>query len=582
MARVIPGSDIKELYDERNIYSSNIQGDDYKVRRSANDANLDPRANSFWQKQVIDKMSLAARIWKNKKPCWQDHFKRSKKQFQYGTSWDGAVYKTLTGYKLAINMLMQTLGNFDGNFYDPDCFCITPVDMLGYIHDSHYRLEVKHFKPVEYIYDETKRPCRYAWKDEQDKDPFCSATKPYQGYYETCRLSAPYVAERNNSGYAFVSELSALKYVVGWFPFYLIPNDVIWQYPIYVWNSPYWMWNERTRNEMPYGDTFTRVLELRLKDPSNSDVLCNHGYLGLNLMWGGDNLDAEVVYTHNSPTWDLWYGNNFLGTYGSGSGSQVTKYLNIPKEPYSPTSASPLRFNDALQLPKLSWQPEWYPQGKLTEARLLGNSFSRQRGFECVYGQITQRFVTDDYIHFHPFTNEPQIKLNIWGYHYDTRGFQSWYPWGGFFFYACEDDWTCHNIASPATVWATDGSRMEICISNDLLYGDYKNFQVVWFNTAYNYWDNYVYTMFGDPICETDVNENGCPMPAVGQRGLFFVEKNKPFELKDPCCRCPEYFPPDCTVLPRCPGLGGKALLNNDCYIVQSASPRYLVYDHLH
>ena len=69
MARVFPGSDFQDIYAARNIVSGNIQGDDYKVRRSANDSNLDPRANSEWQDKIIDAMSLAARIWKNKRNC---------------------------------------------------------------------------------------------------------------------------------------------------------------------------------------------------------------------------------------------------------------------------------------------------------------------------------------------------------------------------------------------------------------------------------------------------------------------------------------------------------------------------------
>ena len=156
MARVFPGSDFKDVYDARNIYTTNIQGDDYKVRRSANDSNLDPRTNSEFQNKIIDAFSLASRIWKNKRECWKDHFRRGHKIFRYNELGAQTLEKDLSGYHLAMNILIQTLKTDKGEYYDPNCFCITPTDLFGEPLNTYSVLDILQKSKIDYEYREKK------------------------------------------------------------------------------------------------------------------------------------------------------------------------------------------------------------------------------------------------------------------------------------------------------------------------------------------------------------------------------------------------------------------------------------------
>jgi hypothetical protein len=596
MARVYPGEDFRDIYDIRGIYSSDIQGDDYKVRRTANDMNLDRRTNSEWQKQVIDRFSLASRIYGNKKPCWIDHFKRATKKINYAPKGSDDIFKTLTGYKLSINTLINSLKNMDGTFYNPECFCITPCDIFGDPMNQYSRLEIDMNRIIHYIYDEKKLTYDMKQSDEDRYDKFCSAVDSKDQFPEKMILRTAGCIPRDNSQYNYKRDIWLINKLIMWPYFQFVPVDGVPNYPFDFWDYEFFTYQKVDESQLPLQDGSMRGLVATLGYPYSGTSLCDLGNLQITIFYSPFSLSASIQYTNGSPFFDIYYAGRLLGRYGSGCGDVFTEQLDVSQDLLTEPITDSMFWNVRTDPVIESYQPSLYPPGKLQEGRLVSTTPLGDKTGDCMWDTLEQVWEVQDPVTLTRFVPNVYFKLNVWGYTFHDSGFQEWYPYGAFKFYASSDGEDWHGVPRTLIVYSLDGTQREFCFGHTNeehnLSGDFKFFKTVMYTTANAVWKDHAGTMFGDPQCEPCELDSECFKPCNNQRGFFVLEKAKEFQTRDVSCRCPEDSCPgefpisganDCTRFPlkRCPENPYKVLLGDDCYPCIGPNMSGLVYDRL-
>jgi len=594
MARVFPGSDFQDIYAARNIVSGNIQGDDYKVRRSANDSNLDPRANSEWQDKIIDAMSLAARIWKNKRNCWKDHFKRASKTFKYNTGDPNSPERVLSGYQLAINMIMKTLKTGGVEFYDPECFCITPTDLFGDPLNVYSVLDIIEKKDLTYEYKEKKLTYDVLQPAEQQFDKFCSAVAGDPKFLEKCLLTSSGCVPRDNLVPGSFRDLNVIKNIVQWPNLKFERVDGLGDAQFGFWNTENFIYEKLRTEDLPVTDGSMRGYKLTLTDPYHFQSLCSLGNLQVTLYTQYENIFGDIQYSNTAPFYDLYYGDTVIGRYGGGGGVLFWDSLNLNQDFNSSPSARRLKFNESINPVIPGYQHWMYPPGKLSEARLTKIELGPKVSEFCQWDRIRQYWRTSDPIHFDRGDPSVQIKFNIWGYSRAPDLPFQWWPYGALSLYASSDGVNYHLMHPTPFRQILDGERHTYCFGTTQgelsITGDFSYFMTQIYTSPVAV--NYCGTFLGDPMCRPCPIDEVCLGPCIGQRGLFFLEKNKEFETKPVACRCPEFScpiefpetgPNGCTLsnIRRCPDDHRWALIGDECVPCVGASRHGLVYDFL-
>lgn len=592
MARVYKGSDFQEVYDARNIYNSNIEGDNYAVRRSANDQNLDPRSSSFWQKDVVDKMGLSARIWKNKKECWKDHFKRSKKTFSYGDRWDTPVEKVLSGYQLAINLLMGSLDFRNSSYYDPKCFCITPCDIFGEPLNLNSRLLIDYADKLDYFYDETKLTFQPGPGGVPVIEKFCSSITEGGLVYNYSDLRSQYCITRSNNAGSGHRGFDSINKIVQWFDIVFSSVDNIFEGTFGIWDNTKFIYRKIPDADIPEEYAGSRGVEIRLSSPLSAGSLCCRSSLYIILYYSASGCKGFINHTGSAPFYDISVGGGVVGRFGAGCGSSRVEPFDINWDYLINSTPNLLGLNEYVFPVIPGFQPHQYPPGKLTEARLAGIEWGDKREYyqdwmgqvhedRCTFSYILQYWETPELIHFDLDDRTPGVKYNVHTNSYHSGGFQEWYPWGAISLLGSVDGISYIRLSGVQDFIQMDGVNNEFCWTNWLADGDFKHFATIINTSAFYGGGGYNNSYLGDPTCQSGSDDcgNSCPLP--GQRGLFFLEKDKDFIMKNPSCRCPEDSSPAKIPLAPCPGDSSKLILGDDCISWIPASSAGLVYDYL-
>lgn len=582
MAKVYPGSDFQDIYSARGIVSTHLQGDDFKVRRSANDKNLDPRANSEWQQKIIDNFSLASRIWKNKQNCWKDHFKRSKKTFEYSATEGVSLKKELSGYKLAINMLLSSLSGGSSGFYDPPCFCITPTDLFGDPHTSFSRLMIEYNKPVEYAYDEIKQTLRGEFVDNAGLDRFCSATLPIFEEYDKCLLNTLGCVSRDNKRFMDYRALDTINKIVMWPDIRFKPVDDFIHGDFGLHNYEYWIYRKKRPDELDPSDPTKRGFEAVLQWPYYRNDLCCRKNIIIDLYYGYYTFQGSVTGTNQPPFFDVYQGDNFIGRVGNGCGGTISHAIpNVPSDMSQPSSLK-FSFHENLYPVVDGWQPHQYPPGKLYEARLSEIQLGPLHPYTCAYNHIVHVFKTSEPVWFDIDRNIPFMKFNLHSRYYYPPYLSHWYPYGAIWPYAVDDVGNWWPLIFPGNNIEINGNQWEYCFRNLSFDGLVDTF-VLYERSSPGPWvGSCVRSFIGDSMCEADKGACKEPIPKPGQRGFWLLDPTRDFQITDPCCRCPEEYCPKCIkTLPKCPDTNNLFRVGNECLPCEGASSQYHVYDYL-
>lgn len=597
MARVFPGKDFEDVYNARNIYTSNIQGDDYKVRRSANDSNLDPRTNTEFQNKIIDAFSIASRIWKNKRECWKDHFRRGHKIFRYNELGAQTLEKDLSGYHLAMNILIQTLKTDKGEYYDPQCFCITPTDMFGEPLNTYSILDIMQHSKIDYSYQAKKLTFDVLQPEGQQYNRFRSAVDPNARTFTKCLLSSVGSISRDNCKANSNRDISLIKNIVQWPNIRFEPVDDSLHTGFGIWENDYFTYFKIPTEDLPITDGSMRGYQITLGYPFSGDSLCDLGNLQITYFTQYEKIAGIIQYSNNPPFYDVFYGNALLGRFGSGGGSLQTQILNF-NDNFLDGSPNALSFNDYIYPVDAGYQPNMYPPGKLTECRLLSVEPVGNKVGRCQWEAIRQYWDAGTTIDFHHGDPTVLAKFNPWRISgCDDGSIFCRFPNGAIIYmYGSNDMQNWDVLMGLNQRWPFNSSATPICVGYSQYHFPY--------DVSYRYFMTYVSstdfwlgggkcgTLIGDTLCEPTPIDAECLGPAVGGRGLFFLEKLKPFEAKPVACRCPEFpcpgefplsGPNGCTLsnIKRCPDDPAKAIIGDTCVECVGAKPTGLVYDYL-
>lgn len=596
MARVFPGQDFQDVYDARKIYTTNIQGDDYKVRRSANDSNLDPRTNSEYQKKIVDAFSLASRIWKNKKECWKDHFRRGNKIFRYNEVGPGYYEQNLSGYQLAMNILIQTLKTDNNEFYDPACFCITPTDLFGEPLNTYSILDILQKDKIDYQYREKKLTYDALQPEGEQYNRFRSAIYPNVKELMKCILTSPGCIPRDNEGSYGFRDITLVKNIVQWPNLWFVPVDDVPPYSFGIWKHENFTYQPIPLSDLPVQDGSMRGVIITLAPLRKDAPLCSLFNLNITLYYSYDQMSGHITHTNASPFYDIYLGDDLVGRFGAGGGGQYVVPLPFTQNFLDNPSKRRIGWNEAPYPVVAGYQPQMYPPGKITEARLTGWEFPGGKTGECVWHTIRQYWQTDEPVEIIGGTRNTQFKVNIWGYNRGPDHPHNFYPWGLMRIYGMQDDGQYHRLHLAEKLYEFDGVKRTYCSRDhyDEFYGYFNTnkFLTEIVTGPSHIATGWAGTFLGDPQCIPFLIDDQCYGPNFGTRGLIFIERHKEFERKPVSCRCPEDFcPPEfpeyganpCTRFPvkRCPDDPSKVILGDQCVECIGPSRRGLIYDYL-
>lgn len=433
-------------------------------------ADSDKRMGSEYQKEIIEDMGTAAKIWKNKPACWQDHFRRSKKEQSYGFSMDPQYGTTLSGYNLAIQLLMDSLGKKDGEYYNPDCFCIHPTDFLGQTLPMRSRFRLIQPKPANYVYDETHLLEYYEGERKRIYNPFISAAiieygRGCEAYLET-DMCTPLIED---TGWWSV-DIGNVRYPAQYFPIKLKPVDGAYPYDIPITDKYKWIYTalgtlakggysgymrkinitdeDIGTDEVGSGLTPIKGIFCEFVDPTNEGSLCGVSNVALQLIYSAAGLSIASYATNQPPWWDVCYGETPLFRIGSGFGEPTGSGYSISYKEYKNYElGSHGLHNPPPKLPQ--HLQDYHPlEGVVIEAPLpnvvCGDACSEYDPPPGCGAGSGENICPDNYAwnsityYYHlgkPIPTDwklhsPQLMVTLKNICYDSRGFQNWYPWG--------------------------------------------------------------------------------------------------------------------------------------------------------
>lgn len=592
MVRVIPITTNREILKDKGTSSSNLGGDEYFYASKVTRSNIDPRAKSSEQDKLMNNFGTAANIYHQKPGCWQDHFKRSEKIVHYNLGYIGSKthpgIKRKSGYNLAMQMLTDTLKKGDGNYYNPECFCIQPLDHLGEVSNVYAQLNIDYSRPVKYFYLEEILPVEYKGSADPIYETFKSAVSPGNIVYDTCDLLSEYCFCRDNTLPRSQVDISTVQKIPMWPAFKLRFERGGGWYNIYSWQTDKLVYQKVPRDELPSESPQMRGYEIRPGSYYWQNDLCCRSHFYIRWHQAPGHFSGYINHTGVAPYVYVDLGDQFLGRFGVGCGGSVRYPLQPDYSGLERQQNHLMEWNAAVNPAPYGYQPHNYPTGKLSEARLVGISYGPPNSSCTHYRWIDQFWQTDDPIHFDNDRRTPIVKANVWGFGCHYGGFQEWMPCGGLKIFAIgPGGQEMALMQSGGFINMNEGQR-EYCYTHwrqsPGSVGDYSLFRTR-IQTGPITWSScYTHTFLGDGTCLPDTGPCNDAIPFANQRGLFFLEKTKPFKMRDPCCRCPEEKPPKCCKQPPCPKEGlfsKKKKIWTECKVCQGASPYGFVYDNL-
>lgn len=478
MVRVEPGIKDNEINKKRGVTSSSIEGDAIFIRRAAAAAPTNPRSSEFWKTNIDQTFYTATQVWKNARGCWQDHFYRSKKTFEYGHSMDGKWYKTLTGYQLGLNMLIQTLSLQNGKYYHPDCFCIHPVDPVGekYHLPSHLRIGQTH--PVQYAYDETHDLEKYENYELKKRFPFTSATELKYGFEKCMELKTPFTIPRKESGMWWELDPSAIRDYPSWFPLYLQETDVAFPNKYYLYDCCKWKFGGGGIVGFVDPQTPIKMVSASFNVPSSSVSQCGRGFLKIQMYYYPGTLQLIIMSTDVGPFYDLYFGDKLIGRFGCGDGVEKRLIHYITYEDDENTDKGTMSWSEHTKpCPKGSTKCNTieYP---VKTWPLVATIYGRECEAPGGFGSIKYIFKNPGDVYFNLTGANVEFRLTASNVIYDERGFQNWFPYGACWFSAGNDPNNLSLLTPGWPYWVLNPVERSICFNNEWLDGYVDYFAV--------------------------------------------------------------------------------------------------------
>lgn len=525
MVTVIPGSDLLDLYAKRNIVSTNVEGDGFFVRRSANDSVPDPRSNSFWQKDVQDRLGLASKIWKNKPGCWQDFFKRSKKRYKYSTQAKADYFKELSGYQLAMNVLISSIDFRTGTYFDPKCFCLNVVDPVGQNMPTWANLHLETDKQCNFVYDEYHKLMEYVDDRRVSHFRFCSASafSPISG--GVAKLTNQFSIPRNRDGGWWGMDLHKIKDIPSWFPLKMKTVDLAFPIEYFLYHKERWIFEQLD----PIYTSDEREPLNRFKctwvDPSYCNSLCNYGAISFIITYNSFKCIIEATYSDGDPKYDVYFGDILLGRMGAGVQSQNPLKVEVSPNQFNSMDIPPISFEDYTEVPPRGRQPYHTPVGKVTTVTADDIVYTEVPRNSCTQYFTDVYFHTDDYISFDGAIDSPQIRFGVFHVDENPPSFMSGYPKYGYPILCAGKDKDPAPLFSVSYSWGNFYvGQLEHCARNLYYTGNYNNFIIRIQNTD-PFWNGITRTMIGEPGTEPDPV---CPhRPKIENVKISFLEYNK-------------------------------------------------------
>jgi len=444
---------------------------------------VDRRNGSEFQKEIINDMGTAAKIWKNKPGCWQDHFRRSYRSQSYGFTMDPTYGTNLTGYNLAIQVLMDTLKDKNGDYYNPPCFCIVPRDWVDEPVHTRTGFEYSTSGVLEYMYSAIKRPDNYVGCLNLGKDPFISAAYSnvslLKGLFLATSWSQPRTTHLASDGW----DWKDFKEPVMWPPIYIVEEGEYWKTGVRVWDCCNFRWVKRGPCDCSADGGLIKCIDGFYVPSQLGETLCGRERAKFRFKYDEYSMSLAVISTGGPPYKDIYLEDEYLGTIGLGWGEGKmagggwgysnplkNKFIDIQlfehKEPcpYGRTPCnSPWGKQFALDSPEYTRvQPCADPIG----ARSHNYIYQMPSGVE---GSIAK--------------NSPEFRITVNGPFYDDQGYQNWYPYGGIRIYVSPDKINWYPLFTGIVAVTCLGGITEYCYSN-WTYNGPINWVYMWISNS--------------------------------------------------------------------------------------------------
>lgn len=558
MVKVTPGSQDSDSNKARGITSTTINGTVAYYKSIASNPDGDLRARDTYQKDVTDVFTKATKIYKDWPDCVKDHFERGYVDIVHGTSMDAKTSKRLTGYNAAMQLLINGLKTPNQEYFKPDCFCLSPIDILGNPLSVNSHLYISQPSPAHYVYNEAHRLINYDSCYQLRRNPFKSSSTIDKTRGSPVVLRTDFCRTLDSTEYGYIDKLSEIQQPCQPWDLSLKPVDNAYPYEIDITQKPYWIWKDLGRiNCKDVTDDYIRFMDngvpikfidddigsipifgqsATFVDPTMPDQLCGVGKLTLYFLWTAYGFVIDALGTNGPPLWDICFAGEPVVRIGSGDGMTTEAGAKI----YPNTAAN-------YKVKSYTWQDNFkpIPEGKKYYHRPLGkiteyvpslvecgdtcdcnimdpDGCGHVKGNRCppdlAYNWITYKFYLGETIPTPWRETPPEIMIQLKNICYDDRGFQCWYPWG------CADvrvgmDGVADQLWTPGyKTFYFEYPKMRYCSTFNGT-GTEMNYMEIRLSTT-SIWSCCVRTQLGDPRDKEPCGSNQYPC-------LWILDKTK-------------------------------------------------------
>ena len=527
MVRVYPGSEDLDALNARGVVKSTKGDTTYYYLKNLNSTS-EKRTKSDAYDTIQTKFSKASEIYGKKPSCWKDYFQRAWQNFAYDTGGAGKKYITKkTGFSLAQQLLMNTYNMKTGEYFDPKCFCIQPVNPIGEVMNTYARLYVASSYGANYEYDDKEKLTVYNEDKTEDHFRFRSAVAEDFRYGRSAFLENQFCMTRLSSGNYWDMNLHDTKKIACWPSLKLTQADVAYPYSWHLYDKANWLFYPIDKmDDLESGEPLLGFRAVWL-DPAYVNSLCNKAFLIFDFHINSTKCVVNYIYTDSSPKYSVDLFGKALGTLGAGAGILKTGSFTLKADDYDPKKCEYIAFNDSKDTVPIGWQKYHRPTGKATYVTATDVVYNSWHGQSCTQTSTDIYFETPEPIDF---------IFNI-----NMRSPQVWFPqyyvdtdhWGGYntqFGYGYPrmliDTGNGYNYITSIT-YPFGGfvpGAVEYCDVNQVANFSAKKFKIEIQNTS-RYFNQPCQTMIGLPGTEPDPT---CPhRPKLENIQIGFLEYNK-------------------------------------------------------
>jgi len=444
---------------------------------------VDRRNGSEFQKQIIDDMVTASKIWKNKPGCWQDHFRRSTRFQTYGMGMDKTYGTDLTGYKLAIQVLMDSLKIKDSTYYDPPCYCIIPIDWVSEPPHTKTVFDYQTSNVVSYHYNAVKQPDNYVGCLYNGKDPFISAAYATDGIIKKLFLANAWSIPRSTHLASDHWKWEDFKDPVMWPPIYIVDEGEYWKTGARIWDCCLFRWIKRGPCECTQDGTLIKCIDGYYVPPNLGETLCGRERVKFKFKYTDKNMGLIVESTGGPPYKDIYLEDRFLGTIGLGNGEGKTaagswgfsrpidnNFINI----------GVVEHNEPCPFGKTKCNS---PHGKTYTLSPLSYDRVDPCEGDIAASRHVYTYILPEPIQFNADALSPEFRIVVNGPFYDDRGFQNWYPWGGVRIEASANGVNYTPLYTGVVAFNCSPNVTEYCYNNWVITGEIR-FIKVWISNS--------------------------------------------------------------------------------------------------